>query len=119
MSRFHDDSELFLLNGRSGEEVGVSPLLGDAIAAGLRAARIRNGAVDPTVGRAMRLIGYDLDFRSVSQDGAPLEVRFEAVGWQTVALAADRRRVRTARRGEIDLVSWARRSPPISPRVVP
>jgi len=106
MSRFRDDSELARLNARSGEEVGVSPLLGDAIAAGLRAARITNGSVDPTVGRAMRLIGYDLDFRSLPQDGAPLEVRFEAVpGWQTVALAADRRRVRVARGVEIDLGS--------------
>jgi hypothetical protein len=98
LSRFRDDSELSRLNARSGEDVGVSPLLGDAIAAGLRAARITSGAVDPTVGRAMRLIGYDLDFRSLPQDGAPLEVRFEAVpGWQTVALAAHRRRVRPAR----------------------
>src|SRR4029077_19629653 len=73
LSRFRDDSELSLLNARSGEEVGMSPLLGDAIAAGLRAARITNGAVDSTVGRAMRLIGYDLDFRSLPQDGASLE----------------------------------------------
>jgi len=106
LSRFRDDSELSRLNARSGEEVVVSPLLGDAIAAGLRAARITNGSVDPTVGRAMRLIGYDLDFRSLPRDGAPLEVRFEAVpGWQTVALAADRRRVRVARGVEIDLGS--------------
>jgi thiamine biosynthesis lipoprotein len=106
LSRFRDDSELSPLNARSGEDLSVSPLLGDSIAAGLRAARITNGAVDPTVGRAMRLIGYDLDFRSLPQDGAPLEIRFEAVpGWRTVALAADRRHVRVASAVEIDMGS--------------
>jgi FAD:protein FMN transferase len=106
LSRFRDDSELARLNARSGNDVAISPLLRDAIAAGLRAARLTRGAVDPTVGRAMRLIGYDLDFAELSKDGAQLEVRFEAVpGWQAVTLAPDRCRVRVARGVEIDLGS--------------
>jgi len=106
LSRFRDDSELVRLNARSGEDVAISPLLGDAIAAGLRAARLTHGAVDPTVGRAMRLIGYDLDFAAVATAGAPLEVRFEAVpGWQAVELASDRRRIRVRKGVEIDLGS--------------
>jgi FAD:protein FMN transferase len=106
LSRFRDDSELARLNARSGREVAISPLLGDAIAAGLRAARLTGGAVDPTVGRAMRLIGYDLDFDELSKTGGPLEVRFEAVpGWRAVALAADRCHVRVERGVEIDLGS--------------
>jgi thiamine biosynthesis lipoprotein len=106
LSRFRHDSELVLLNARSGTDVEISPLLGDAIAAGLRAARLTNGAVDPTVGRAMRLIGYDLDFAAVAARGAPLEVRFEAVpGWRAVELAPDRRHVRVRKGVEIDLGS--------------
>ena len=106
LSRFRSDSELARLNARSGEDIAVSPLLGDAIAAGLRAARLTHGAVDPTVGRAMRLIGYDLDFAQLPEEGAALEVRFEAVpGWQAVALASDARSVRVRRGVEIDLGS--------------
>jgi thiamine biosynthesis lipoprotein ApbE len=106
LSRFRDDSELARLNAQSGRDVAVSPLLGDAIAAGLRAARLTAGAVDPTVGRAMRLIGYDLDFEALARTGAPLEVRFEAVpGWRSVSLATDRRSVRVRRGVEIDLGS--------------
>jgi thiamine biosynthesis lipoprotein len=106
LSRFRDDSELSRLNARSGQDGEVSPLLGEAIAAGLRAARLTGGAVDPTVGRAMRLIGYDLDFAALAKSGAPLEVRFEAVpGWRAVTLAPDRRRVRVRRGVEIDLGS--------------
>ena len=106
LSRFRDDSELARLNARSGREVAISPLLGDAIAAGLRAARLTGGAVDPTVGRAMRLIGYDLDFEHLATTAGPLEVRFEAVpGWRAVTLAPDRRHVRVERGVEMDLGS--------------
>lgn len=106
LSRFRDDSELSRLNARSGQRVAISPLLADGIAAGLRAARLTGGAVDPTVGRAMRLIGYDLDFDLVASTGAPLEVRFEAVpGWRAVTLSPGHREVRVARGVELDLGS--------------
>jgi FAD:protein FMN transferase len=106
LSRFRDDSELARMNARAGRDIAISPLLGESIAAGLRAARLTGGAVDPTVGRAMRLIGYDLDFEAMARTGAPLEVRFEAVpGWRAVSLAADRRSVRVRRGVEIDLGS--------------
>jgi FAD:protein FMN transferase len=106
MSLFRDDSELVRLNGRSGRRVPVSPLLGDGIAAGLRAARLTGGAVDPTVGQAMRLIGYDLDFDRLRKDDGPLDVRFEAVpGWHAVSLSDDRRSVRVAAGVQLDLGS--------------
>ena len=70
-SRFRDDSEIVGLNAQAGRRVSISPLLADAIAAGLRAARLTDGAVDPTVGRAMRAIGYDTDFSLVPSDGGP------------------------------------------------
>ena len=52
-SSFRDDSELALLNQSPGEDVVVSGLLLDAIREALRAARLSEGAVDPTVGQVL------------------------------------------------------------------
>lgn len=67
-SRFRDDSELSRLNAAPGTEVVVSPLLSRRLAAALRGARITGGAVDPTVGTAIRLVGYEADFTQVPSD---------------------------------------------------
>lgn len=105
-SRFRPDSELMHLAARPGAWQPVSELLGDAIAAALRAAGLTEGAVDPTVGRAMRAIGYDADFERIRTPGAPIEVRLEAVpGWRAVEVAADRRSVRIRSGVELDLGS--------------
>jgi thiamine biosynthesis lipoprotein len=61
-SRFRDDSEITRINARSGRAHRVSPLLRDAVALGLRAAALTDGDVDPTIGRALELAGYDRDF---------------------------------------------------------
>jgi FAD:protein FMN transferase len=52
-SSFRADSELALLNASAGEPVVVSSLLFTALRIALRAARVTQGAVDPTVGRAL------------------------------------------------------------------
>lgn len=52
-SSFRDDSELTLLNRSPGEALVVSELLFTAVQAALRAARLTDGAVDPTVGQAL------------------------------------------------------------------
>jgi len=105
-SRFRDDSEIAVLNGRHGEAVAVSPLLADAIQAALDAARWTAGAVDPTVGRAMRAIGYDVDFRQVAPVRGPVELRLEPIpGWQAVEVSAVRREVRLRAGVELDLGS--------------
>ena len=95
-SRFRCDSELSRLNARSGRTTEVSPLLSDALALALRAAELTGGDVDPTVGRALELAGYDRDWRLLEQpvgEPAPavtIGARVRA-GWQTIAL--DRRRL--------------------------
>jgi thiamine biosynthesis lipoprotein ApbE len=105
-SRFRDDSEIVALNARAGQRVSISPLLVEAIATGLRAARLTDGAVDPTVGRAMRAIGYDTDFDVVRGDGGPIELRLEPIpGWQAVDLSVSRREVLVRRGVELDLGS--------------
>ena len=108
-SRFREDSELSRLNAAPETEVRVSPLLARAIAEGLRGARLTDGAVDPTVGKAMKLAGYDADFASVAQDGLPLDLVVRRVpGWQAVSFDPASRTVRVPRGVELDLGATAK-----------
>jgi hypothetical protein len=61
-SRFRDDSDLSRLNAGKGRQVEVSGRLLDDLAEAVRAAEVTAGVVDPTVGRALVLLGYDRDF---------------------------------------------------------
>jgi thiamine biosynthesis lipoprotein len=105
-SRFRADSELSGLNARPGQTVPITPLLALAIGAALRGARATDGAVDPTVGRAMRLVGYDADFSEVSAPRDALVLRLEAVpGWGAIDFDPEARTVRVPTGVEIDLGS--------------
>ena len=89
-SRFRDDSELSRLNASPGRTVRVSPLLATAIDAAQRAARLTDGAVDPTIGQAIRVAGYDDDFSRIAARGGPINLRaWRVPGWQ--AIRFDRR----------------------------
>ncbi|MGI8777474.1 MAG: FAD:protein FMN transferase [Acidimicrobiales bacterium] len=89
-SRFRLDSELTRLNASPGRPVRVSSVLLDALEVALRAARLSGGRVDPTVGSALVVLGYDRDFASVPADGPPLRVSVGPVpGWHQVRI--DRR----------------------------
>jgi thiamine biosynthesis lipoprotein len=108
-SRFREDSELSRLNGMAGQEVLVSPLLAQAIAAALRGARLSGGAVDPTIGSAVKLAGYDADFDSVPVDGAELKLTATTVpGWQSVQFGEASRMVRIPTGVELDLGATAK-----------
>lgn len=108
-SRFREDSELSRLNAAPEREVVVSPLLGQALAAGLRGAQLTEGAVDPTVGTAIKLAGYDTDFAQMIKDGGPLRVRATRVpGWQAIRFEAATRRVWIPRGVEVDLGATAK-----------
>jgi len=61
-SRFRPDSELTRVNAAAGQPVATSGLFLDAVSVALRAARLTGGLVDPTLGQAMRELGYDRDF---------------------------------------------------------
>lgn len=88
-SRFRDDSELTALNAAAGRPTRVSRLLHEAIEVALRAAAVTDGDVDPTVGEAVRVLGYDRDFGSLSATG-PAVVRLARVpGWRCVATERD------------------------------
>jgi thiamine biosynthesis lipoprotein ApbE len=83
-SRFRADSEIRSL---AGGRQHVSPLLAEAIGVALRAARLTDGDVDPTVGAAMSAAGYDRDFDQIEPNGPPLRLTVRRVpGWREVRL---------------------------------
>ena len=94
-SRFREDSELVALNSAAGGgAVAVSELLFEAIEVALRAAALTGGLVDPTVGRALELVGYDRDFATIDADGPPLRLAARPVpGWTAVKTDAAARTV--------------------------
>ena len=108
-SRFRPDSDLMRVNESAGRWVRVSPLLLTAIEVALRAARITDGDVDPTVGEALQLVGYDRDFGSVARHGPsiPLAVR-RVPGWRTVEIDRGSHRVRVPCGVKLDLGATAK-----------
>jgi thiamine biosynthesis lipoprotein ApbE len=108
-SRFRDDSEMARLNAAPERETVVSPLLARAIGEALRGAQLTSGAVDPTVGTAVRLAGYDADFSSVLPDGLPLDLVVQRVpGWRAIRFDPVSRAVRIPRGVELDLGATAK-----------
>ena len=92
-SRFRTDSEIVALDGAPSDKHGrigpvrISPLLAGALAGALRAARLTDGDVDPTVGGAMSAAGYDRDFALVRREGPPVRLTVHSVpGWREVEL---------------------------------
>jgi len=88
-SRFRPDSEIVALDRATGGgdagPVTVSPLLAEAIAVALRAARLTDGDVDPTVGAAMNAVGYDRDFSQVQRNGPAVRLTVKTIpGWRQV-----------------------------------
>jgi thiamine biosynthesis lipoprotein len=108
-SRFRPDSELSRLQQSAGREVRISPVLATALRAALRGARLSDGAVDPTVGTAVKLIGYRDDFDQMAGDGAaiPLVVR-PVPGWQRLRFDEARGTVVVPPGVELDLGSTAK-----------
>jgi thiamine biosynthesis lipoprotein len=88
-SRFRPDSEISRANHNAGRPVPVSRLLVDLVGAALDAAADSDGAVDPTIGRALIDLGYDRDIRELPFDGAPVHCEPPPARWRQVRL--DRR----------------------------
>jgi thiamine biosynthesis lipoprotein len=108
-SRFRADSELATLNAAGGAAVTVSELFADLLAAALRAARLTDGDVDPTCGRALADLGYDRDFDQVRAGPASLAtVAGPVPGWRRVELDKQARQVRLPAGTELDLGATAK-----------
>jgi thiamine biosynthesis lipoprotein len=131
-SRFREDSELTRVNTHAGRTVEIDPLLIEAVEVALRAAELTDGDVDPTVGVALELAGYDRDWRLLarpqtskdpsaankapdarapSSDEARGRVRIFArisPGWQTVDLDRERATLRIPAGVKLDLGATAK-----------
>jgi len=108
-SRFRADSELSRINASPERDAQVSPLLGRAISEALRGAHLTGGAVDPTVGMAIRLSGYDTDFAAMPADGRAIALVAERVpGWRAVRFHDPTRTLWLPRGVELDLGSTAK-----------
>lgn len=103
-SRFREDSELSRLNSAPGRTHKVSPLLARALAEALRAARLTAGAVDPTVGLALHLAGYDATFESLPPRGSAWRQAAHPIpGWRLIEFDERSRTLLVPRGVVIDL----------------
>jgi thiamine biosynthesis lipoprotein len=117
-SRFREDSDLSRVNALAGARaVRVSPLLVEALEVALRAAELTGGDVDPTVGAALVLAGYDRDWRLLEPAPANATLGLRAApavharvrsGWQTVELDSARCTLRIPRGIALDLGASAK-----------
>jgi thiamine biosynthesis lipoprotein ApbE len=125
-SRFRGDSELSRVNASRGRPVQISDLLMEALELSLCAAELTDGDLDPTVGRALELAGYDRDWRALTHprgeepqraanrapDHRPrpagrITLRRRS-GWRTVALDRERASVCMPKGIRLDLGATAK-----------
>jgi thiamine biosynthesis lipoprotein len=108
-SRFREDSELVRLNAAGGVTTDVSPLLLEALATALDAASVTSGLVDPTIGRTLRLAGYDKTFAVVPErDGTVRPSFVRDPDWRSIELDRQRGTVRIPKGIELDLGATAK-----------
>jgi len=108
-SRFRDDSELAALNRAGGHRRTVSALFARAITVALRAAVVTDGDVDPTCGRSLASLGYDVDFDMLAESTSELiEPPEPAAGWRSVEFDAGQRSVRIPAGVMLDLGATAK-----------
>jgi thiamine biosynthesis lipoprotein len=108
-SRFRSDSDLSRLNAGRGRPVAVSSRLVDDLLAGLRAARLTDGAVDPTVGKALISLGYDRDFPLVAAARpAPIVTFAPVAGWRCLTVDARKGLARVPAGVAVDLGATAK-----------
>jgi thiamine biosynthesis lipoprotein len=107
-SRFRPDSELVRLNAGAGRAVQVGKTLFEAVAVALRVAAATEGIVDPTVGRSLRLTGYDRSFEDVRTGSREGPTFVAAPGWRAVEIDARAGTVALPAGVELDLGATAK-----------
>jgi thiamine biosynthesis lipoprotein len=107
-SRFRADSELTAVNGARGQRVGASAVLLDFVEAALRGAALTDGLVDPTVGGAVTLAGYDRDFGSVRGSRTRRIRAAWVAGWRAVELDRAAGTLRVPEGVQLDLGATAK-----------
>lgn len=107
-SRFRSDSELLSLP-IDGSPRRISPTLARAIDVALRAARLTDGLVDPTVGRSLIALGYDADYDDIKQRNPAEPPRYvTASAWREVRLDRENHTVEVPEGRLLDLGATAK-----------
>ncbi len=84
-SRFRADTDLSRVNAAHGAPIRVSATFGAVLELSIQAARLTDGAVDPTVGAALESVGYDCDFEELGRSVHPLDqLPVRIPGWRVV-----------------------------------
>jgi len=119
-SRFRPDSDLQRVNTAQGRFTPVSSLLIDAVQVALDAAELTGGDVDPTVGNALVLAGYDRDWALLrrSADGSaytesgyvePSVIHARVTpGWRAIEIDRERKAIRVPAGVRLDLGATAK-----------
>jgi thiamine biosynthesis lipoprotein ApbE len=114
-SRFRPDSDLQRVNAGAGRFVSVDPLLIEAVQVALRAAALTDGDVDPTVGNALVLAGYDRDWtlleRPAEESGDAARPAIQArvtPGWRAIELDREQVAIRVPTGVRLDLGATAK-----------
>ncbi len=106
-SRFREDSELSRVNAAGGRPAKAGRLLLEAVKVALRGAAVTDGAVDPTIGHALILAGYDRDFADLEPTRGPVRAA-RVAGWRAVVVDEARGRVTVPRGVKLDLGATAK-----------
>jgi thiamine biosynthesis lipoprotein len=108
-SRFRADSELSRMNASRGRAVRVSQAMAEQIDMALRAARLTDGAVDPTVEGSMNRIGYDRDFAVMEKDQHEGRPPAQPVpGWECIEWDARSRTMKVPSDVTLDVAATAK-----------
>ena len=97
------------MNRAPGRWVRVSQLFFDALEAALGAADASGGSVDPTLGRVLRLAGYDRGVADAASAQGPARISLaRAPGWRQIRMDYVNRAVRVPHGIELDLGATAK-----------
>jgi thiamine biosynthesis lipoprotein len=107
-SRFRPDSSLSRANANAGRPTPVTAVLVEFVRAALDAAAVTGGLVDPTVGLAMRRIGYDRDIRAVTDSSDPVHPYAAQASWRDVLLDREADLLTVPRGAALDLGATAK-----------
>ena len=108
-SRFRADSEISKLHTAGGLAIRVSPDLFEAVRIALVMAEATDGAVDPTVGAALRRIGYDRDFAAIANGvSGHLPPARPVPGWRSIGIDSEHGTIRVPEGVQVDLGATAK-----------
>jgi FAD:protein FMN transferase len=107
-SRFRPDSDLSTVNEHAGSYVPVGRTFMEALTVALDAARRTRGAVDPTIGSALLVLGYDRSFADVPASGPAVIRTAHVPGWRVIDINVSKSQVKVPHGVRLDFGATAK-----------